>query len=61
MKCPACGASRISTTTTRQLDAESVLRFRKCTICAHGWLTREVEVQGDVSWQTFPPTVVLKP
>ena len=61
MKCPSCGASNIRTYVTRQLDAESVLRFRRCSICAHRWLTRELEVQNVINWQTFPPTVVLEP
>jgi len=59
VKCPACQASRIRTTTTRQTDAATVLRMRKCGICGHPWLTQELVVQGRVNWRQFPPLIEL--
>jgi transcriptional regulator NrdR family protein len=61
MKCPACQSSRIQTTTTRQADAASVLRMRKCNICNHPWLTQELIVPGCVNWRQFPPSIELDP
>ena len=61
MKCPACGSSRIKVTTTRRPDGLSVVRMRKCLICGHGWLTREQQVAGTVSFKAFPPTIELEP
>ena len=59
MKCPSCGASHISTTTTRQADELSVLRIRKCRICGHGWVTNEQQVGASLRWEKGIPNIVL--
>ena len=59
MKCPACGASHSRVTCTRKPDGLSVVRMRRCAICGYPWLTRELQVEGTVSFKTFPPVIEL--
>lgn len=60
MKCPDCGASLIRVVTTRHENKLAILRQRTCRMCKHKWITREEQITGHVSMETWPPKFELE-
>lgn len=47
MICPECSSLVYRTVFTRQVEADKVMRRKKCKACGHGWYTVEVILPPD--------------